>query len=504
LIAGIFSSGWSAVIGLAVVPLYIKYLGIEAYGLIGFFAITQAMLSLLDLGMAPTINREVARCTASANIHAVRNLLHTLALVYWGIAVMIALVIFYFGNQIADYWLISNKLSQDDLTHSVMLMGLAIGCRWPTGLYQGVLMGAQRLMLYSGINVLMVTFSSLGSIVVLSQISPTIQAFFIWQGIVGIVYAVTAREVAWRIVGKTKDVIFDLNELKRVWRFTLGMGLVSLMGIVFSQLDKMILSKVLSLEDFGYYTLATVVVSSLYLLVIPAYNVLYPQFSTLVASGELKKLEELYRLSSRMLSVVLFPLATMLAIFSEDLIYLWIGDIAIANKLMYLIYFLAIGSALNGIMHVPHALQLALGLTRLPLTINGILIVAIVPLTIILAVKYGAIGGAISWTCLHVLYVLLGTTLTHREVFKGIGKKWVFVDIGVPALLSIVAAFIATVITESVKYSPGMRVFFGAVLGLFTIVIGALLTKTVRLYLYNYKRRLSYIIDCRRDLLKPK
>ena len=39
--------GWSAVMGLAFVPLYIKYLGIEAYGLIGLFAVMQAWLSLL-------------------------------------------------------------------------------------------------------------------------------------------------------------------------------------------------------------------------------------------------------------------------------------------------------------------------------------------------------------------------------------------------------------------------------------------------------------------------
>jgi len=52
---------------LAFVPLYIKYLGIEAYGLIGVFAILQAWLRLLDMGMKPAINREMARFTGGAH-----------------------------------------------------------------------------------------------------------------------------------------------------------------------------------------------------------------------------------------------------------------------------------------------------------------------------------------------------------------------------------------------------------------------------------------------------
>ena len=75
LLAGLASSVWSALVGLAVVPFYLKYLGIEAYGLIGFFATTQAVLSLLDMGMAPTINREVARRSASGDLKEAGKLL---------------------------------------------------------------------------------------------------------------------------------------------------------------------------------------------------------------------------------------------------------------------------------------------------------------------------------------------------------------------------------------------------------------------------------------------
>ena len=42
---------WTALVHLAFVPLYVRYLGIEAYGLIGVFTSLLALFALLDLGL---------------------------------------------------------------------------------------------------------------------------------------------------------------------------------------------------------------------------------------------------------------------------------------------------------------------------------------------------------------------------------------------------------------------------------------------------------------------
>ena len=129
LLAGLASSLWSALLGLAVVPLYLRYLGLEAYGLIGFFAMTQAMLQILDLGLAPTINREVARCSATGDLKQAGRLLHTLAIIYWCVAALIALLVVALAPLISGYWLTSSHLPQATVTHAVMLMGLVVACR---------------------------------------------------------------------------------------------------------------------------------------------------------------------------------------------------------------------------------------------------------------------------------------------------------------------------------------------------------------------------------------
>lgn len=70
--AGLAGSAWTALVTLAVVPFYLRYLGVEAYGLIGFFVTLQVMLQLLDGGLAAATNREVTR-HASAVIRVKRE-----------------------------------------------------------------------------------------------------------------------------------------------------------------------------------------------------------------------------------------------------------------------------------------------------------------------------------------------------------------------------------------------------------------------------------------------
>ena len=91
LIANYLGQGWSAAMGLAFIPLYIRYLGMESYGLIGIFAVMQAWLAMLDMGLTPTLNREMARFTAGVHgAQHILNLLRSLECVCFGAAALIA------------------------------------------------------------------------------------------------------------------------------------------------------------------------------------------------------------------------------------------------------------------------------------------------------------------------------------------------------------------------------------------------------------------------------
>lgn len=462
------------------VPLYLKYLGTEAYGLIGFFATTQALLQLLDFGLSPTINREVARCSANNNMPEVRNLLHTVAIIYWVIAVMIALIVLFLAPMIANDWLQSKHLSQASVSNAVMLMGIVVACRWPVGLYMGALMGMQRVALSSIIGTVFATVSSIGSLLILMFISPTIEAFFIWQAFIGLIYAIIMRWLAWRVLGSKNELRqFSFNDIKKIWRFSAGLSSVAITGIVLIQLDKVLLSKLLSLEDFGRYMIAGVVANGLYILLTPLFNAIYPRMTALVASGETERLVGLYKIGTRLFLAALFPIAIIAAVFSKDLLYLWTRNHELANSSSLIVSLFLIGTTLNGVMHFPYALQLAYGETRLPLKINIILILVMVPMTIILAKSFGAAGGAGSWALLNFIYLIIGTWLTHQILLKGIGLKWLFEDVMLPlTIASIVGIF--GILIQSYKFPIYFDLFFCGLLVCTSFALTVLISPRLR------------------------
>jgi O-antigen/teichoic acid export membrane protein len=485
LLAGFANSIWLALIGLAVVPLYIKYLGIEAYGLVGFFVTMQAVFQLLDMGLTPTINREVARYSAAGNLKECGKLLHTLAVVYWCMALMIALLIVALAPLIAGYWLQPKNISQQTIERAVMLMGLVMACHWPIALYQGALIGAQRLTVSSCVSISMSTLGNVGAVAMLAFVSPTIEVFFLWQAGVGLVHVSAMRWGAWQVVGQSKGVRFDVDEMKRIWRFSAGVSGVALSALVLTQLDKILLSRIVSLEDFGRYALAGLVASGLYMIIIPTFNVIYPRLSALVIAEETEKLVNLYRTGTRLLSAVLFSIATAAAVFSEQILTLWTKNPALASSAAPIVSVFLIGSALNGVMHFPYALQLAFGMTRLPLIINAILVTVMIPMTIFFILRFGVIGGAVAWALMNIFHLVIGTWLTHRSLLAGFGSKWLMWDVGMPLGLSLLVVKGMGSAFNDRRYSCVIELCLGSGLALVAFVLIVLFSPCLRGALKN-------------------
>jgi len=112
LIANYAGKIWVGIINLALVPLYIRFMGIESFALVGFYVTLQSLLVLFDFGLSTTVNRELARSSSlPGQEQEMRNITRTLEIVYWSIAVMIGIGILLLSPLIASYWLKADTLS---------------------------------------------------------------------------------------------------------------------------------------------------------------------------------------------------------------------------------------------------------------------------------------------------------------------------------------------------------------------------------------------------------
>ncbi len=439
-IASIVGQGWSTLISLAFVPLYIKFLGIEAYGLVGFYIMLQGLLQALDFGLSPTMNRELARYSALPGTSGeARDFVRTLEVGYWLLGFAIGWVVWAAAPFIATHWVKPSAMPVHDVQQAVMMMGVVVALQWPLSFYGSGLMGLQRQVLLNSVTIAMSTLGSAGAILILWKVSPTITAFFTWQVGISAVQVALITFLLWRsLPHSSRPPKIDLGLFRERWRFAAGMGGITISAIILTHLDKLILSKMLNLEMFGYYMLAGVIGRGLYVFITPVFNAIFPRFSALVAAGDTNGLRELYHRASQLMAVLILPLAAVVALFSYDIMLLWIANPEAARTAAPIVTLLVIGTALNGLMNLPYALQLAYGWTRIGLYITTLLIFTLVPATVFMTTHFGAVGAAAVWVLLNVIYVLIGIPLTHRRLLKGEAWRWCLEDIGLPLTAALV------------------------------------------------------------------
>ena len=470
IVANFFARAWSAIVSVAFVPLYIKFMGIEAYGLIGIYLFLVAILSLMDLGLSTTVSRELARGSEDMiQRKEIGDLVRTLEIVYWGIGGVLGVVVFAGAPMIATYWVNSSALSDEVLQGSIMLMGGVITAQWALSFYSAGLIGLQRQV---SLNILVVVFSTIravGAVAVLWLVAPTIQVFLAWQFVACFAQTIATAILLWKFLRVSPiGARFEMQYLRNVSRFAGGVTVISLLAVLLTQVDKVILIKLLSLEAFGYYTLATVVANGMLQLVTPISSALFPQFVKLVEGSNEDGVRELYHLGTQFVAVIIFPAATICALFGNEILAVWTGDQVIADNTYQILALLVIGTAMNGLMYIPAAIQLAHGWTRLGIYANAVGVILLVPLVIVLTQRFGGAGAASVWVILNAGYLFIALPCMHRRLLKGELRKWYCGDVGLPLLSTVCIGWGGTYLISS--HLP-KGVFIASLAGLLLVMI---------------------------------
>ena len=485
IVANFTGNMWQALMALIFIPLYIKIIGIESWGLIGIFAAMQTMSGILDLGMSNTLNREMARLsTLQGREQEMRNLVRTLEVIYWSIAIFAGIVVAALSPFIAHHWVKAEQLSPKTIEHAFLLMGFAITLQMPVGFYSGGLMGLQKQVLLNAIVVSISTLRGAGAALILWLVSPTIQAYFSWQIVISIINTFfLAMFLRRRLSPGDNKAVFQKQLLKGIWRFAAGMSGITILALILTQLDKIILSKMLSLEMFGYYTLASMVAISLSNLFAPVFYSIYPRLTQLVSFDDQDELKRLYHESCQFISVLILPVAIVVALFSNEILLLWTQNPATAEKTHLLVSILICGTALNGVMNIPYALQLAFGWTSLSFFKNVIALILFVPLIIYMASHYGVVGVASLWLVLNMGYVFFEIPIMHRRLLRKEKWRWYWQDVCLPLVVCIFVAGIGRIFARG-PMSQFMTLQYLIIISVLTLGIAAITTPVTRTWLF--------------------
>lgn len=475
ILANLLGNVWIAFLSLASIPVIVHFLGIASYGLVGFFSALTALLSLLDFGLGMALSREAAQASSDfEGGRSLRNLVRTLEVTYWVAGISIGLVIWAVSAPIVEQWLVLDQDAIADATRAVQMMALVIALRWPMPLYFSGLMGLQRQV---RVNVLRSGFETVrigGSILVIWLIEPSIHAFLAWQALAVLVFVIVSACMLWQALPRGVPAKFEFQQLRRIWKFAIGMAGVTMTGALLTQADKVVLSGFLSIEQFAFYMLASSAALGLFYLVSPISAAVFPPLARLAKRSDpdsILEVRTLYHKACQLVSFALLPAAALVAFFARDLLLLWTRDPVVVDGSSDLLAVIVIGNALNCLMLVPYALQLSSGWTSLALKINVIALIILPFLLWIGVSSAGAMGAAGVWVLLNMCYVFVGLPLMHRRILVGEYWVWLRRDVLPPLGISIAVGLFA------IQFAPlvdGIRtpiIYLGTVY--LTMVVGA-------------------------------
>ena len=217
------------------------------------------------------------------------------------------------ADVIATKWLKVQQLPQDEVRHAIMLMAAIIALRWICGLYRGTISGFERLVWLSGFNIAIATarFVLVIPLFIFLGASPTL--FFAYQLVIALVEVTVLVVQTYHLFPRLTASLrtpWQWQPLQGVLKFSLSIAFTSSVWVLVTQSDKLILSKLLLLSDYAYFTLAVLVAGGILVISGPISGALMPRMTKLNAEGDEVGMIRLYRKATQLVGVAAVPAST--------------------------------------------------------------------------------------------------------------------------------------------------------------------------------------------------
>lgn len=484
--------------GILVVPLYIHQLGMEVYGLIGFFSILLTWLQLLDVGISTTLLREAARYRADRQQNPWFPSLFASLGKFFLISAFILVILGWIASPyVASHWLHAETIPHQDLVIAVGLMVLTAAIRWRIGPYRSVIVGYEHQVWLNGLNLVVITLRTFGAVFVIRFASDPVIFFFCWQLIISIAEAWLCIRKSYQLVPKSaRNTQADnlKGVLKPFLRFAVSAAFSSAIWTFISQIDRLVLSKTLPLATYGSFTVVATAATGIVMLSSPIMQAIVPRMTGTHTKGEdgEQKTLKLYRWTTQAVSIFMAPLSITIALYPSQLIWAWTQNLHIGEEMSRVMTLYALGSGLQAICGLLYNLQYVKGNLSLHMKGFALFAIVLIPLNIFAAMHYGALGTGVVWLAQNIFYLLVWSYIVHRKFAPEIHFRWLTRDVLLIWGVSACVALLTLAIPFEWNINRWLNLLFLGIIGFVNLCICCLLHSKVGEHLKNVTfRRLT-------------
>ncbi len=412
------------IIAIFAIPLLIRVLGTNRFGVLALAWAVIGYFSLFDLGLGRALTQLVAGRLGAEQEKEIPTLAWT--------GLTLVLILGLIGTLIlglASPWLVQDALNiprelQPESLHVFYLLALAIPVVIITAGLRGLLEAYQRFDIINIIRIPLGIFTFLGPLLVLPfshSLVPVVAILVAGRLAAWATYLMICIQV---ISLKRGGIGLQIRLLRQLFSFGTWMTVSNVVGPIMVYLDRFLIGALLSVAAITFYATPYEVVTKLLIIPGALAGVLFPAFST-TSIKDPDRTVLLFGRGIKYVFLCLFPICLLIITFAPEGLDLWLGQ-EFVNKSTHVLQWLAVGVFLNSLAHIAFAFIQGIGRPDLTAKLHLIELPLYLLLVWYLIGAYGIEGAAIAWavrTGIDAIFLFgIAQRLLPTEISGGMRK----------------------------------------------------------------------------------
>lgn len=397
--------GIPVLIAVIIIPLLIRGLGEERFGILNLVWIVIGYFSFFDFGIGRTLTKIIAEKIGSNRPSEIPPVFWTSFITMLLVSVVGTLIlIFFIPYLVSSVFIISKELKEESLATFYML-AVSIPIVTTTAGLRGVLEAYQDFGIVNVIRVLLGVLTFLGPLICLIFVNSLfwiVGVLVLIRVGIWILYLIRCFKINSSI---KQEIKFNLSLIGPILKLGGWITVANLVApfMIFS--DRFLIGALVSATAVTYYATPYEVVTKLLLIPGALVVVLFPVFSaSYINNPEFSK--KLFLSGTKFIFLLLYPAILLIVTFSYQGIELWLGTKFAENSSLVL-QLLAIGVLLNSLAAIPFNFFQGIGKASIPALVNLIELPFYLIIMWIVIKKWGINGAALIW----LLRIIIDTTI---------------------------------------------------------------------------------------------
>ena len=387
------------IVAVILIPLLIRQLGLERFGLLALIWMGVGYFSLFDLGLSKALTQQIATRIANDDFYSIPGLFRT--------SLHALLVLGFFATLTVGTltpWLVASVVSVPESMHdearwSFWILALSLPAVLSSAGLAGVLEGYQRFSTLALIRIPL-GISNFAMPVIISFITPSLVyitlALVASRFIALAVLYTNARRLCFSRQGKEKALgVSSRAELIELLHFGGWITVSNIVGPVLIYFDRFFLSALIGLSAVAYYVTPYEIITRMTLFPQAIMAALFPAMAQAIALRS-ANVQKLAARAGYVMILSMIPLTFGSAFFAKELMMLWL-DPSFAQKSYAVVQFISAGVLVNVFARVPFTALQSAGRANYTAKMH---LLEVVPYLLVLwwAIgRFGIAGAAIAW-----------------------------------------------------------------------------------------------------------